>query len=97
MITVKLCSVGGYVMGDGDLPAGFNADTFLKHAIKKMVAKGLTEMSLSDEDLVEATKKMEGVVNSAVDEADTLQYDNTTVAAEELTALLDSVMEAQND
>jgi hypothetical protein len=44
MIKIKLSEMGGYVYGDGGLPAGFNPDEFIKlfmHRIIEAKAQGM--------------------------------------------------------
>lgn len=49
LITVKVTPMGGYIMGDGDLPKGFDADAFLKKCLRYM--GNVNEYTFTDTEL----------------------------------------------
>lgn len=92
MVRVKMTEMGGYVMGDGDLPAGFNPDAFLASVLKKMAAKGVQEMELTNAEIIATTAIMEDKIDDTITNGIALTYNNTSPSAQELAGMLDEAM-----
>lgn len=57
MIKVKITEVGGYIVGDGAVPEGFNPDMFMQMFIERIYdakCKGLEELDIPEEEMQEA-------------------------------------------
>ena len=77
MITVRIGSNGGYIVGDGPIPGGLNPDQFYKMFMAKIMAAkmaGLVELGITQQEIDAAIAEEQ----AKFDQAETCRYRNNT-------------------
>lgn len=84
MVKIKMTAFGGYIIGGGDVPKGFDADGFYKAFATKILnaqRQGLEEIDISDEEMAAYIASIEAAiedVKNSVDEAEVRELPRDT-------------------
>ena len=81
MITVKISPVGGYIVGDGNIPSGLDPDQFMKLFMARIIrarAQGLKELEFTDEEIEAVITAQTDACMRMFDEAAVQRFRNNT-------------------